>query len=48
LGDYYAKDIEVAFGYRYESRKADLRWVMLGGLDPGKMYRVRIDFECAS
>jgi chondroitin 4-sulfotransferase 11 len=28
VGDYYAKDIE-AFGYRYESRKADLAWVML-------------------
>jgi len=28
VGDFYAKDIE-AFGYCYESRKADLRWVML-------------------
>lgn len=28
VGDYYAKDIE-AFGYRYESRKTDLRWMML-------------------
>jgi hypothetical protein len=28
VGDYYAKDI-AAFGYRYESRKADIRWVML-------------------
>lgn len=28
VGDYYAKDIE-AFGYRFEARKTDLRWVML-------------------
>ncbi len=28
VGDYYAKDIE-AFGYRFESKKADVRWVML-------------------
>ena len=28
VGDYYAKDIE-AFGYRFESRKAEIRWAML-------------------
>jgi hypothetical protein len=28
VGDYYARDIE-AFGYRFEARKTDLRWVML-------------------
>jgi hypothetical protein len=28
VGEYYAKDI-AAFGYRFESRKADLRWIML-------------------
>ena len=28
VGNYYGKDID-AFGYRFESRKADIRWVML-------------------
>jgi hypothetical protein len=28
VGDYYAKDI-AAFGYRFESRKMDVKWLML-------------------